>query len=199
MEEFYRRWFELQGNDNPEYQEYKQSESESDQNVQLDVQATNDTAHVQAINDIVYENSELKLYVQRGVHKRQKIFKILDQMFYFRIEPKHSNMPKLSSILNFLHAGFLYILREIRKHFEPSDSNIAYLTLYQKPMINGLNTGSFDLQNEDAATEMTDRILTMLSQYLLSNQSLTLNESFQVYLKILSVDHMKHRETNPPR
>jgi len=51
----------------------------------------------------------------------------------------------------------------------------------------------------DAATEMTDRVLTMLSNYLLSNQSLKVNETFKVYLKVLSVDHMKHRAANPPR
>jgi len=51
----------------------------------------------------------------------------------------------------------------------------------------------------DAAVEMTDRILSMLSQYLLSNQSLTLNESFQVYLKVLSIDHSNYHASNPPR
>jgi hypothetical protein len=35
-----------------------------------------------------------------------------------------------------------------------------------------------------------ERILSMLAQYLISNQSLELNESFNVYVKILSIDHM---------
>ena len=36
---------------------------------------------------------------------------------------------------------------------------------------------------------MTDRVLSMLYQFVLSNQSLQLNETFQIYCKILSVDH----------
>ena len=36
---------------------------------------------------------------------------------------------------------------------------------------------------------MTDRVLAMLYQYLLSNQALHLNETFQVYCKILSIEH----------
>lgn len=66
-------------------------------------------------------------------------------------------------------------------------------------MINGLNTGGFDLQNPEAAAEMTDRVLSMLSQYLLSNQSLQVDETFQVYLKILSIEHMEHQQSKPKR
>lgn len=58
-------------------------------------------------------------------------------------------------------------------------------------MINGLNTGGFDLQDDNAAAEMTDRALTMLSQFLVSNQNLELNSTFKVYLKILSIERMK--------
>ena len=46
---------------------------------------------------------------------------------------------------------------------------------------------------------MTDRLLSMLNQFLLSNQNLHLNESFQIYLKILSVDHSKFKATRKPR
>ena len=37
---------------------------------------------------------------------------------------------------------------------------------------------------------MVQRILSMLSQYLISNQSLQLDESFNIYLKILSIHHL---------
>ena len=69
---------------------------------------------------------------------------------------------------------------------------MAYLTIYQEPMINGLNTGGFDIQNSDSAMEITDRALTMLSQYLVSNQNLELNSTFKVYLKVLSIEHMQN-------
>ena len=39
---------------------------------------------------------------------------------------------------------------------------------------------------------MTDRLLSMLMEYLTSNQNLELNKTFKIYLKILSVAHMKH-------
>lgn len=47
------------------------------------------------------------------------------------------------------------------------------------------------MQDSNAAANITDQLLSMLSQYLVSNQSLEVNETFQVYLKILSTAHMK--------
>ena len=121
-------------------------------------------------------------------------------MFHLKIIPKETTAsPLLLDILDFLHAGFLHILDEIKQFYNPEEHNIAYLTLHQKPMNSGLCTGSFDLQSPDSAGEITDRVLSMLAQYLLSNQSLALNDTFQVYLKILSMDHMDYRKTNPPR
>ena len=63
-------------------------------------------------------------------------------------------------------------------------------------MLSALNTGGYDIQDSETATEMTDRALTMLSQYLISNQSLQLNSTFKIYLKILSLEHM---QSVPPR
>ena len=40
---------------------------------------------------------------------------------------------------------------------------------------------------------MTDRLLSMLYQYLLSNQNLELDKTFQIYFKILSVEHSKFK------
>ena len=44
------------------------------------------------------------------------------------------------------------------------------------------------------AAEMVERILNMLSQYLISNQTLQLNNTFKLYLKILSIDSMKFKK-----
>ena len=44
------------------------------------------------------------------------------------------------------------------------------------------------------ASEMVERILSMLTQFLVSNQSLQINKSFKVYIKILSINHMASRE-----
>jgi hypothetical protein len=52
-------------------------------------------------------------------------------------------------------------------------------------------SGGFDLQ--ETSSEMVQRVLKMLEQFLISNQTLKLDESFKVYLKILSIEHMKFK------
>jgi hypothetical protein len=37
---------------------------------------------------------------------------------------------------------------------------------------------------------MVERILSMLNQFLISNQSLEINETFKIYIKKLSIEHM---------
>lgn len=54
--------------------------------------------------------------------------------------------------------------------------------------------GGYDLQDPQTPKDITDRLLSMLNQYLVSNQSLELNKSFQIYLKVLSVAHMQARQ-----
>lgn len=185
MEEFYRNWIQLQQNE-------AEHENDDPNNEEQDIN--------EAPTNIIYETQDLKLIVEQGVHKRQRVFRLQDHVFYIKIVPKvESQPPLLSDLLDFLHAGFVHILDEIKKFYNVKDHQIAYMTLTQKPMVNGLNTGGYDLQDSNAAAEMTDRLLSMLYQFLLSNQSLVLNDTFKVYLKILSIDHMRYHQLNQPR
>lgn len=44
---------------------------------------------------------------------------------------------------------------------------------------------------------MVDRLLQMLNQFLVSNQELSLNNTFKLYLHVLSIEHMKHKNIQP--
>ncbi len=129
-----------------------------------------------------------------GTHQRQRRFRLQDHLYYIKIELKkpQSTPPLLSDLLQLFKEGFVHILSNLSTFYNPDDHNIAFLTLYQEPMINALNTGGFDLQ--DGINEMTDRVLKMLQQFLISNNSLRLNNTFKVYVKILSIDHMKYKK-----
>ena len=149
-------------------------------------------------SNIVYENENLRLIIEQTDHIKQKKFRLQDHMFHIKILLKDAQKsPFLRDILQFLENAFEHILSKVRQFYRPEDHNIAFLTLYQEPMINGLNTGGFDLQ--ESSTEIVERVLQMLEQFLVSNQSLKLNETFKVYLKVLSVDHIKYNKMKTPR
>ena len=94
-------------------------------------------------SDIVYETDALKLVVEKGTFKRQKNFRLQDHLFYFKIVSKKPNesLPLLTDLYDFLHAALLHVLESLKTFYKPEDHNVAYLTLHQEPMVNGLNTG----------------------------------------------------------
>ena len=89
-----------------------------------------------APEQVVFQNEEFKLFVKKISFKRQKNFKVQDLQFWLRIIPlqDHEN-PPLFEILDFLEEGFNFILLQLKSFFKPEEHRIAYLTLYQEPMV----------------------------------------------------------------
>ena len=148
---------------------------------------------------LVFENEHLKLYVERADFVKQTRFNLQDHLFHMKISLKNPNAPAplLRDIFDFLEKAFNFILDQVKDLYDQRDHNIAFLTLFQKPMINGLNTGGFDLQ--ESPLNIVQRVLQMLEQFLISNQTVQLDETFKVYLKVLSVDHMNFKKNQKPR
>ena len=74
MEDFYRNWLQHQSDtDNPEYDDVENNE-ESDH-------ISEDESQHSIPTEIVYQTSNLKLIVEKGVHKRQKNFALQDHLF----------------------------------------------------------------------------------------------------------------------
>ena len=142
-------------------------------------------------NDLVFENEALKLTIVSAVHKQERKFRLSDHMWHLLLLPKKQSnkMPLLTDILNFLYVAFNFMLQQLKKFYNPKDKNIAFMTITQTSMLNGLNSGGFELHNDTSASEVVDRLLGMLNQYLISHQKLQLDKSFKVYLKVLSSDH----------
>jgi len=96
-------------------------------------------------NEIIYENDSFQMVVQKSAFKKQKIFRLQDHLFKFKVvqKDKMAKPPFLSDLFDFFHAALLYILESIKSFYRKEDHNIAYLTLHQEPMVNGLNTGFY--------------------------------------------------------
>jgi hypothetical protein len=99
--------------------------------------------HSDLRNSIIYQNDKLQLYLEKGDHVHQIRFRLQDHLFYMKIRllnPK-KEPPLLRDIVEFLEMAFNHVLKEIRRFYKPEDHNVAFLTLFQEPMISGLNTG----------------------------------------------------------
>jgi hypothetical protein len=94
-------------------------------------------------SDIIFENNQFLLFLEKEAFLRQKRFNIQDHLFHIKIQIKNKNdIPFLKDILDFLEAGLLYVVENIKKFYKEEDANICFLTLFQEPMINALNSGN---------------------------------------------------------
>jgi hypothetical protein len=146
----------------------------------------------------VFENEQIEVYVKKSFHQRQKNFRLQDNLFHIKIKTKEfKKQPLLFDLLDVFEKVFEFILNHLKTFFNPNDINEVYLTLFQEPMINGLNSPGVRLG--DDPKEVVQRILDMLFRFLLSdsNMNLELNDTFIVYIHILSIDHVNFKLKNP--
>ena len=61
----------------------------------------------------------------------------------------------------------------------------------QKPMVNALNSGAFELQKKEMKG-MVNYVMNMFNRFINSNETMRLDESFSVYFKVLSMPHVKY-------
>jgi hypothetical protein len=173
-----------------EHQEEEQNESD---------EYFNNNFEINSFSPIkVYSNKQIEVYIEKALHQRHKRFRLQDFLYNIKIKVKPlATQPLLIDLLNVLEKTFVFILNNLRTHFNEEDPHIVYLDLMQSPMINALNSGGFLLS--DKSNEIVDRILGILFQYLNSDQNLDLelNDTFKVYLNVLSVDHVNYqRQSN---
>lgn len=117
IREHFRRFLEANTKENRKIRNI--SEAESDEG-QAETEEGQIEPQLKSPTEVVYENEELRLIVQKSYFKKQKNFKLLDELFLFRIKQKNTStkMPLLFDILEFLHASFLHVLDSIKSFYE---------------------------------------------------------------------------------
>lgn len=142
----------------------------------------------------VYENDQIQVYIEKAIHQRHKQFRLQDFLYNVKIKVKDSSKkPLLKDLLDVLEKALCFILNTIRSNFKPEDHNVVYVDLFQSPMVNALNSGGFLLQ--DKSNEVVERLLSILNQFLISenNLNLEINDTLKIFITIFSVDHVNYK------
>jgi hypothetical protein len=93
-------------------------------------------------SEIIFENDQFQFFLQRESFQRQKRFHLQDHLFHAKIKLKdESEAPFLKDILDFLEEGLLHLINNLKINYKEEDANVCFLTLFQQPMINALNSG----------------------------------------------------------
>jgi hypothetical protein len=139
----------------------------------------------------LYENDHIKIYVVKDYLKRQKIFRLDDHLYSVKVEIKDGHPPLLTSLLDVLRNAFEFMINSLKNFYQENDRNIMYMTIYQDSMQSALNSGGFELHGNQPQN-MVNYALNMLNRFLNSNATLKLDDSFCVYFKVLSVQHVNY-------
>lgn len=114
MEDFYKAWYRLQNNSATVESETVTDKSEEELTDSDENKQTKDND----ISKVIYESPELKLVIEKSFLKKQKVFRLDDHLFHVKVIPKtDAEPPLITDILDFLHAGLIQILDEIKSFY----------------------------------------------------------------------------------
>ncbi len=137
----------------------------------------------------VYEDSQFIVRVKAVAHRKRTRYSLSDHLFDVKIIPKDAKtIPLVIDLEDAIAKGLILILEKLQKVYDSRlHQNQIYVTVIEKHILNGLNSGNYSLHTPSA--KIARWILAMLYNYLKSNQTLKLNESFKIQIKVLSRRH----------
>ncbi len=144
---------------------------------------------------IVFKNEKLYTKVQEISHKRFSRFNVGDHLYSlsFFVNPK-TKKPYLLEMEKALHVSLVSVLKALKLSYPASEDFQVYLTVLGPGIKSGLNSGNYSLRTP--SEKIVRWMLSMLYNFLKSNQQMKLQKTFHVKIKVLSVEHTKHLQRN---
>ncbi len=137
----------------------------------------------------IFTDSNFSVYVKSVAHQKSNRYELSDHLYKLTIEQKNADPPALLlDIEDPLREGIIHILNKLKEVYNSANHHQVYLTIIEKNILNGLNSGNYSLNAP--SKKIANWVCSMLYNYLKSKQTLTLNESFNVKIKVLGVRHI---------
>ncbi len=145
----------------------------------------------------VYSDPNIDINIRGIEHQRNTRFRAEDHLYEINIIPRRRTAPLLLSLEMALKEALLSILFTLRNSYPHNLHHQVYITIIEKSILHGLNTGNFDLNAPPK--DIVNRALTIFHSYLKSKQTMQLNDSFKIQVKVLSHNHSNLLELKNPR
>ncbi len=146
----------------------------------------------------VFETQEFRLKVKSVKHIRRTRYMLSDHLYSMWIERKNRTFsPLLSDLEDAIEQGLVAVLNRLKNVYIAHHQYQIYVTIISDEILSGLNSGNYSLQTP--ANKIARWMLSMLYNYLKSNQSMRLDSSFKIQIKVLSIQHTRNLERNNPR
>ena len=143
----------------------------------------------------MYEDPHAIFSAQRVAFKRNTRFSLDDHLFNLSVSGKRRLPPLVSNIARGLKIALIKLLDELKKQYTDKNYHQVYVTVIENNILRGLNSGNYDIATPSSI--IANRVLSMIYNYLKSFQTLRINPSFKVQLKVLSVKHVEKLRRSP--
>lgn len=116
-----------------------------------------------------------------------------DHLFEITVTEKNQRIrrPLLVDLLLIFKAALVAFLTELANFYDVHNNHQMYVTVIENNIQHGLNTGNFNVRTNPEV--VATHVLNMLYNYLTSNISLRVNNSFRFNIKVLSLRHANDR------
>ena len=141
---------------------------------------------------VIYNDQTLKLKIKKIQHRRETNY-LEDHLFEISVNEinRSQRPPLLISLLMIFRTALIQILQDLAQFYDEQNNHQMYVTVIDDSINHGLNTGNYNVRADPEL--VTNRILTMLYNFLTSHMSLRLNQSFRFNIKVLSLRHANDR------
>ena len=146
----------------------------------------------------VFEDSNIKLLVRKVDFARQKNFALTDHLYALTLQRKEKSaeFPLAISVTHAIYEAIEKILAELKSFYggtmRQSLDRYCIITFISNDLESALNTPVFKLSDsiDSTMTEFRSRLENCLQSF----QSMRLDESFRINLKIVGLDHMATKQ-----
>ncbi len=137
---------------------------------------------------VIFENKTLRIEVKEVAHKKYSRFNVGDHLYSINLEVKPGkNTPLLLDIEDALGQAMIRVLDKLKTSYSDQEDFQVYATIIGRGIKSGINTGNYSLRTP--SDKIVRWMLSMLYNYLKSKQTMKLNSTFHVKVKVLSVEH----------
>ena len=138
---------------------------------------------------ILYEDNNIAIRASQIDHKRHTRFSTSDHLFNLKIFVKHAGRPPLVfNIAKALKTAIIKILDQLKTQYNRNNHHQVYVTVIERQILRGLNSGNYDINTPSEI--IANRVMSMLYNFLKSYQTLRINPSFKIQMKVLSIKHI---------
>jgi hypothetical protein len=176
----------------PEAQGIEDSSSQAAQsNIQSDVSLKEGPQgeKIFSQSSVVFQDDNVKVEVQAVSFQKASNIRLSDHLFLVKMTPKQSNSkPLLISLDEALQSALITIYDKLKSVYSSDNHHQIVTTVHSRHMLSGgISSGNFDL-NSPSST-LARQIIARWYNFLKSDQTMTLDNSFKVYITILSTRH----------